>query len=199
MDETELRPMVRHAYVALADVLEPLPERGWDQASLCEGWRVREVVAHVTMPVRYDEEQFTAELRACGFDFTRLSNTVAAKDAQLPTSTLVSNLRDRTLHDWTPPGGGVQGAISHAVIHGLDITVALGLDPTASADAIRVVLDGLADGGSQHFGVDVEGMSLEATDLDWRFGNGTAVRAPAAGLVLRLSGRNVPDEVRAVP
>lgn len=32
------------------DLLADLDEAGWDHPSLCAGWRVREVVAHMTMP-----------------------------------------------------------------------------------------------------------------------------------------------------
>ncbi|GAA1961234.1 maleylpyruvate isomerase N-terminal domain-containing protein [Amycolatopsis minnesotensis] len=36
---------------ALAAVLEDPDEGQWDTPSLCAGWRVREVVAHSTMPL----------------------------------------------------------------------------------------------------------------------------------------------------
>jgi len=96
-------------YLALAELLDTQPEAAWDTQSLCEAWRVREVVAHMTMPVRYTMEQFGAELQACEGDFTRLSNTVASRDAALPVDVLVGNLRDEMLHAWTPPGGGSTG------------------------------------------------------------------------------------------
>ncbi|MBA2560150.1 MAG: maleylpyruvate isomerase family mycothiol-dependent enzyme [Propionibacteriales bacterium] len=32
----------------LADLLESLPQEGWQQPSLCEGWTVRDVGAHLT-------------------------------------------------------------------------------------------------------------------------------------------------------
>jgi uncharacterized protein (TIGR03083 family) len=103
MTDNDLQPLVAATYVALSDLLDALPAERWDTASLCEGWRVREVVAHVTMPARYDENAFMAELREDGFDFTRLSNRIATRDAELATSELVSNLRDETLHRWMPP------------------------------------------------------------------------------------------------
>jgi len=39
----------------LADLLESLPD-GWDTPSLCAGWRVRAVVAHMTVPIRYSTD-----------------------------------------------------------------------------------------------------------------------------------------------
>ena len=68
-----------------------------DAPSLCEGWRTREVVAHMTMPARYTGPAFMAELEAAGGDFTRLSNTVMARDGTLPTVSLLADLRSKLL------------------------------------------------------------------------------------------------------
>ncbi|MFF5076288.1 maleylpyruvate isomerase family mycothiol-dependent enzyme [Actinoplanes sp. NPDC000266] len=155
--------------------------------SLCEGWEVRHVVAHMTMAARYDGPAFMAELASVGYDFDALSEKVARRDGELPFATLLADLRGDTMARWAPPGGGAAGALSHVVIHGLDITAALGLPRTASDEATRLVLDGLADG--KHFGVDTTGQRLRATDLDWERGDGVLVEAPAGDLVLRLSGR----------
>jgi hypothetical protein len=43
--------------------------------------------------------------------------------------------------------------------------------------------------------VDVSGVQLQATDLDWSLGQGPPLRGPAASLVLLLTGRRVPDGV----
>ena len=34
----------------LVGVLSTLSESDWDTPSLCAGWRIREIVAHITMP-----------------------------------------------------------------------------------------------------------------------------------------------------
>ncbi len=191
--DAALQAAVKTEYLSLADQLDTLSDAAWDTPSLCEGWRVREVIAHVTMPARYSTEQFMAELRECEGDFTRLSNRVASRDAELPTSTLVANLRDDTLHEWTPPGGGRLGALNHAVIHGLDATVPLGLKRGAQEESVRVVLEGLTAGGAhEYFGFDIQGLELQATDLDWSFGSGDLVRGSAADLALLICGRVLP-------
>ncbi len=190
MTDTDLQPLVASTYLALADLLEGTPESGWNTQSLCEAWRVREVVAHVTMPARYTEEQFMAELAQDEFDFTRLSNRIASRDAQLPTDPLVATLRDPGLHQWTPPGGGAAGALNHAVIHSLDITVPLDAAPSASEAAVRSVLDELTKGGGhQNFGTTLEGRSLHAVDIDWTFGSGDPLSGTAADLAAHICGR----------
>jgi len=194
MTDTHMQPLVAATYVALAEVLDAMPAERWDIASLCEGWRVREVVAHLTMPARYSEDEFMAELREDAFDFTRLSNRIASRDAKLPTSELIGNLRDDAFHRWTPPGGGYHGALNHVVIHSLDITAPLGESRRASDTAIRTVLDDLTDGGAHaHFGTDVQGRSLHATDIDWSYGSGPQLSGTAADLALHICGRTVPS------
>lgn len=192
--DDELQPLVAASYSSLADRLEALPPSGWDAPSLCEGWRVREVVAHMTMPVRYDEEAFTAELRDCEFDFTRLSNRIADRDADFPVDTLISQLRDDDLHHWTPRGR-YEDALNHVVVHSLDITVPLGESRRSSDEAITHVLEGLTEGGAHtFFGTDLAGRRLEASDLDWHHGSGERLRARAEDLVLCICGRQVPPE-----
>jgi uncharacterized protein (TIGR03083 family) len=192
----DLQPLVAADYLALADLVEGLSPERWDTLSLCDGWRVREVVAHMTMPARYGQEEFMAELADCEFDFTKLSNRIASRDAELSSAELVGNLRDETLHQWTPPpDGGYQGALNHVVIHCLDITVPLG-EPRRSPDpTIEAVLDHLTAGGAHaHFGTDIAGRSLQATDIDWSYGSGPPLRGTAEDLVLHMSGRQLPAD-----
>ena len=193
--DTEIQHAVATEYLALADPVEPLSDASWDTPSLCDAWRVREVIAHMTMPARYDQETFMAELRARDFDFGRLSNDIAARDGGLPREALVADLRSETLHRWVPPEGGARGALNHATIHGLDVAVPLGSHHRPSDATLRVVLDDLTAGQiHQHFGIVIDGRRLEATDLDWSFGAGREIRAMAADLALLLCGRKIPSE-----
>jgi uncharacterized protein (TIGR03083 family) len=180
-------------YDGLADLLASGPAETWDASSLCAAWQVRHVVAHVTMPTRMTREQFGAEMAAAGGDFGRLSDTVAARDASLPVTELLDGLRSPALHGWQPPGGGAAGALSHAVIHSLDVTVALGRPTVAPVEAVLAVLDQLCAADGAIFGVDPTDVRLEAADASWNWGNGEVVRAHSGSLVALLSGRTLPD------
>jgi uncharacterized protein (TIGR03083 family) len=194
-DDAELQPTVAAQYQALAELLSTAPDEAWNTQSLCDGWRVREVVAHMTMPARYSQEQFMAELERYGYDFTLLSNEIASRDAELPSAQLVADLRSDVLHHWTPPGGGYHGALNHVVIHGLDVTVPLGEPRLASDQVIQVVLDDLTQGGGhEHFGIEIAGRDFEASDLDWKYGSGQALRGAAEDLALAMCGRTVPSD-----
>ena len=199
-DARQVAAWVGRTYEGLAGLLDDAPP-AWDAPTLCAGWQVRHVVAHVTMPARLSPEQFGAEMAAAGGDFAVLSDTVAARDAALPAEALLGALRSPTLHAWQPPGGGAAGALSHAVIHSLDVTVALDRPPVAPAAAVVAVLDSLTAGGGAWFGIDLDGVRLEATDTDWSNGdgdgdgdvNGDGVHAGSGELVALLSGRTLPD------
>ena len=191
--DADLQPAVAAEFLALADLLDSATQAQWDTPSLCEGWRVREVVAHMTMAARYPEDKFMAELRRCDFDFGRLSNEIASRDAALPPGELVADLRSEVMQHWTPPGGGYHGALNHVVIHGLDVTVPLGVPRRSPEDTIRIILDDLTAGGvHERFGTGIDGRQLQATDLDWSYGSGAVLRGKAEDIALMLCGRTVP-------
>jgi uncharacterized protein (TIGR03083 family) len=186
-------------YEALADLLEAAAPAVWDAPSLCEGWRTREVVAHMTMPARYDGPAFMAELQANGGDFTRLSDTVAARDGALPVAALLADLRSPLLHAWQPPGGGEDGALVHCVIHSLDIIEAVPLDRRVPAARVLAVLGlatgagaGAGAGASNQFGVDLSDVELRADDVEWTSGTGAVLTGSAQVLALVACGRLLP-------
>ncbi len=193
-DDADLQPDVAAQFRALAEMLSTAPDAAWNTGSLCAGWRVRDVVAHMTMPARYSDDEFAAELERGGYDFTRLSNEIATRDAEVPSRQLVEDLRSDELHHWAPPGGGYHGALNHVVIHSLDVTVPLGAARLAPDATMRVILDDLTSGGvHEHFGIDIEGRLLQASDVGWTYGSGQVLRGTAEDLALALCGRSVPS------
>lgn len=177
----------------LADLLAAGPPTLWDAPTLCAGWQVRHLVAHLTMAARLTPEQFGAEMAAARGDFGVLSDTVAQRDGALPADDLLAALRSPRLHGWEPPGGGALGALSHAVIHSLDVTLALGRPSVAPAGGLVAVLDGQTAAEGAWFGTDLTGLRLEAADAGWSWGEGRTVRADAGALVSLLAGRTLPD------
>jgi uncharacterized protein (TIGR03083 family) len=177
----------------LAAVLAGLAPGAWAQPSLCAGWRVREVVAHMTMPFRYSTARFLLEMGRSRGNFTRMADRCARRDAAASPAELTAALRDNAEHPWRPPGGGLVGALTHDVIHGLDITVALGLDRTVPASRMAIVLNSItAPRSLKFFGTDLTGISLHASDLDWSAGSGTPVTGTAQDLALFACGRRLP-------
>jgi uncharacterized protein (TIGR03083 family) len=177
----------------LAEVLAALPPESWDSSTLCAGWRVREVVAHITMPFRYRLPRFAFEMIRSRGNFNGMADRCARRDGAAPPGELASALRDNERNPWKPPGGGYQGALTHDVIHGLDITVALGLGRRVPPDRLRIVLAGITAAKSvRFFGTDLDGIELRADDLEWSLGSGTPVSGSAQDLALLVCGRKLP-------
>lgn len=176
----------------LAALLADLGPEQWDAPSLCAGWRVREVVAHITFPFRTTPLRFFTGLAAARFSINRFSDTAARRDAaRMSADELLRCLRDNVRHPWQPPGGGQVGALSHDVIHGLDLTEPLGLR-AAPSERIALVLAHASAGprALAFFGVDLTGVTLRATDADAAFGTGDRViDLPAKDLLLTITGR----------
>jgi len=202
---------------ALAGALDGLTDDQWRGKSLCAGWTPAHVLAHQTMPFRITEQDYMAGLQRCGGDFTRFSDEMAEADSKLPPAELVAVLRDNAANPWSPPGGGLPGALCHDVIHGLDIGWPLGLayeipdqamttvldmmtSPLAlgQADVDAAEVDAAAPGASASratiFGFPLDGIRVLATDLDWSGGDGSAVAGASRDLLPLLAGRRIPRE-----
>jgi uncharacterized protein (TIGR03083 family) len=128
---------------SLAAALSTLTADQWRGPTLCAGWTPAHVLAHLTMPFRISEPDFMAGLQRCGGDFTRFSDEIAARDSMIAPADLVDVLLQNADNPWAPPGGGLTAALSHDVIHGLDITWPLSLPEEIPADAMRLVLDSI--------------------------------------------------------
>jgi uncharacterized protein (TIGR03083 family) len=184
----------------LADVLGGLGAEQWRSPSLCAGWTTAHVVAHLTMPFRITEEEFGRGMAEAHGQFTEFSDSVAARDSALPQAELVGVLRDNIDNPWGPPGGGQQGALSHDLIHGLDITWPLSITYPIPDEAMATVL-GLIAGqqGQNAFGVDLDGIELRATDLDWSSGSGAEATGPSRDLLLLLARRTLAHDAVTGP
>ncbi len=196
----DIRDMIAAQRGELAQVLAALPAASWDSPTLCDGWRVREVVAHITMPFRYSGRRFMLELAKSRGNVNAMADRCAQRDAAaMPPDELVQAVRSNAGNPWKPPGGGHLGALTHDVMHSLDITEALGLGLRVPADRLAVVLPNLATPKSlKFFGVDLRGMQLRATDTGWTFGSGRTVTGTAQDLALLLCGRKRPNGVGAI-
>ncbi|WP_369393983.1 maleylpyruvate isomerase family mycothiol-dependent enzyme [Streptomyces sp. CG1] len=177
----------------LADLFEALTPTQWGAPSLCAGWRVREVVAHMSMGFRCPTRKVLLELVKSRGSLHRMTDRLARRDAAAhPDAALAAFLRTHAHHPWTPPVGGLAAALGHDVVHGLDITVALGLDREVPEDRLRILLDAIDPRAFRVFGTDVTGVRLCADDLDWSFGSGTPLYGRGQDLLLVAYGRRLP-------
>lgn len=184
----------------LADVLSGLSAVQWRAPSLCAGWTTAHVVAHLTMPFRISEREFALGMEQARGQFEEFSDAVASRDSRLPQADLVAALRDNADNPWSPPGGGYAGALSHDIIHGLDITWPLSIEYPVAGQAMITVLDLIVgQSGRSLFGFPLDGIELKASDLEWSSGTGAPLVGQSRDLLLLVAGRTIPGDLFSGP
>ncbi len=177
---------------SLADLLERLTPDQQQAQSLCSEWTVKRVAAHLVMPMEVGMLGFMGALVRHRGNFDAANNALAKKQAQRPFAEIVQILRDKAGHRFTPPGQGPEAPLTDVIVHGLDITTPLGLSHHLPEEHLVVALDYLANPSpkSRAASRQLDGVRLQADDLDWSHGDGPLVTGPARAILLALAGRN---------
>lgn len=174
---------------AIADLAADLTPDQWETPSLAEGWRVREVVAHLTMIFSVSNPSFLLGLLRHR-SMPRYMDEWARRIAEASTDDLVARLRAGAKDRFTPPGAGPEGPLTDLVIHGLDIRLPLGLKVDTAPEAARTTLGVLTSRRGRLFGVTGDpfaGRRIETTDLEWGHGAGPVTPATTVEVLLHLS------------
>lgn len=178
-----------------AGMFADLSEDQWRTPSLCAGWTVREVCAHLVPP-----ERELRPLTVLGVlvryrgDLARWVDEETRREARRPTAELVARLRDRADMRRTPPIIGARGPMVDTAIHLRDAARPLGLEVNPPPADWLPVLDFLVTKPAERGFVGrgrTSGLRLEADDIDWNHGEGDLVRGPAEALALGIAGRSV--------
>lgn len=195
MNTDEIWRCVDDQRIELAGLLESLDVEQWTAPSLCDGWRVRDVAAHLTHshmnPVRA-----IAEAVKSGFRFDAMISRLGREDRR-SQSEIVAALRAMAGARKKVPGTSVQQPLIELLVHGQDITVPLGIDRLMPVDA---ALEAAKKLSGMTFPLNAQrrlaGIRLVATDADFAAGDGTGedteVRVPIREIVMILAGRAQP-------
>lgn len=175
----------------MADLLSGLTAEQRARPSLCKGWSVHDVAAHLIVPLEVSLPKFMVAMVGAGGSFDRANVRLTSKQARRPVEEIVEVLRRKADSRFTPPGAGPEAPLTDLLVHGLDIRWPLGIArhiPTERAQTALTFLtsraaDGLAPKGA------LNGLRFEADDLDWSHGSGPRVRGSAESLLLALTGR----------
>ncbi|MBI3687158.1 MAG: maleylpyruvate isomerase family mycothiol-dependent enzyme [Actinobacteria bacterium] len=175
----------------LSDLFAALPEGQLRSQSLCSGWTVHDIAAHLAMELETRPSQLIRAMLASRGDTNRAIFALTARHTSRSTAELAEVLRRRADDRRTLPGTGPEAPLTDLVVHGLDVRVPLGLHAEVPADQARVVLDFLTTTPARGFVPKgrLAGLRFEATDLGWARGTGALVRGPVVALVLAITGR----------
>ncbi|MEV0293674.1 maleylpyruvate isomerase family mycothiol-dependent enzyme [Nocardia sp. NPDC050710] len=177
----------------LIDLLERLPESDWDHESLCEGWRVRDVVAHIVLSTHTSVGSILVNLVRARGDLHRMIRDTAIRRAERDTSgELLAQLRATIELRRTAIGTTPADRLMDLLVHGQDIAVPLGIVREMPLAAAESALDRVWTMGAPfHARRQWAGYRLVATDAAWSAGAGRVIEGPAAGLLLLVTGRHI--------
>ncbi len=117
---------------SMADMLASLTEAQWAKPSLCTGWTVRDVAAHLTLGPQTTVSRAVVEIVRARGSFNRMVDRTARRHAARPVDQLVAELRDTVGSRRLAPGQKLADALMDVLVHGQDIAV-----PSASAIRCR--------------------------------------------------------------
>jgi uncharacterized protein (TIGR03083 family) len=186
---SDVWPTIHTERKALAADLDGLAAGEWATPSLCDGWSVRDVVAHMTAATKLNAPKFFGKLIGSGFSFERVqAKGIAAEHGASPADTL-AHFKAQLDSSGRPPGP-VETMLGETLVHSEDIRRPLGIDHNYPTDAVLRTAD-FFKGSNLIIGTKkrVAGLTLQATDADWRHGDGPTVEGPILDLLMAMTGR----------
>lgn len=195
MNDDELWAAIDAQRLRTADLLDALTPGEWDRASLCEGWRVRDVAAHLTLQQMTLGSALRSALRHPG-SLNHMIHASARDRAALAPERIVAEIRGSVGSRRHNVGVTPYETLIDIVVHGQDIAVpsgrALEVPTTVAATAASRVWDSRGSRKAKVFrAVPYDGLRLVGTDTDWTVGEGPEVRGTVLALLLLVTGRPV--------
>jgi uncharacterized protein (TIGR03083 family) len=187
----DIWPVVHDERAALAADLTAasLGEEQWSGPSQCEGWTVRDVLAHMTATANMTPAAFFPKLVASGFSFDKVQEKGIAAQRGASGPEALSRFQAVIGSEKKPPGPK-DTVLGETIIHAEDIRRSLGMQRAYPDDALVEVAD-FYKGSNLIIGTKrrIDGLTLRATDTGWTHGSGPEVSGPMLPLLLAMAGR----------
>ena len=189
MEKADIWPVIHTERKALASDLTGLGGDQWSRPSLCGGWTVRNVLAHMTATAKMTPPAFFGKLAGSGFSFNGLQEKgIAAESGGSPSDTLARF--EEVISSVKHPPGPDDTMLGETIVHSQDIRGPLGIQHAYPVDAVVRVAD-FYKGSNLLIGTKrrIAGLRLRATDTGWSHGSGPEVSGPILSLVMAMTGR----------
>jgi uncharacterized protein (TIGR03083 family) len=180
-------PMLAAERSALVDFVPTLSDADWKRESNCPGWSVRDLLAHIVAGAKTTPLTFGPSLAISGFSFDRLGERGIRQAGSATPAQLTAELRTR-IDAKTVPG---KAYLTEVFVHGEDLRRSVGAEPgTHPVDHLVTVADYVkTTGGPVRGKRRAQGLTFEASDVDWTTGSGPTVRGPLVLLIMAICGR----------
>lgn len=178
---------------ALVDDLHSLPTEAWATPSLCEGWDVHDVVAHLVDGAHTTRLGFVRRMLLARGDFHRDNATGVRRWRAAEPHVTLAALADAIDLTHTPPAP-LATRLVEVYVHSEDVRRPLALPRTYPTAPVLAALDhqvrtSVAFGGGREL---ADGLTLSPRDTLVSMGSGPRVVGRAVDLLLAVSGRPVP-------
>lgn len=171
----------------LVDLLSGLKPEEWQANSLCQGWRVRDVVAHI---MSFDDLSLVGmPRRAAKARFTDINQVAVDELASLETAQLLDRLRAHLRPTGLATTFRGRLALLDVTIHHQDIRRPLGKPRQIPAERLRCVLHDALLSPELPARRIARGVRLNPSDLDWSHGSGPEIAGPAEAVLMAVTGR----------
>ena len=186
-DEPSLMEFARDERTDLAEFLATLTPQQWRAESLCAGWTVKDVVAHV---VSYEELNLAGLLKRFAKGRVVHANEVGvAEYSTMSTDELLEFLNRHLRPQGLTAGFGGMIGLVDGTVHHQDIRRALGRPRTVPAQRLRRILPLVPGNPRLGAGRRIKGLRLRANDIEWEHGSGPEVTGTGEALLLAMTGR----------
>jgi len=178
--------------LSLAGLLETLSDDEWRQPSLCDGWTVRDVAAHLTQQQVGAGAAIAMTIRYRGNTERAIHDGARRRAALLPTERMIAEIRGMVGSRRHNFGVTYRETLIDILVHGQDIAIPLGRDHDMPKDAAATAASRVwTMRWPPPFPVrrKLAGYRLTATDTSWSVGEGPEVQAPISAILLLSAGR----------
>lgn len=183
---------IRLAYEERTDFaafLKTLTDEQWETPTLCTGWRVRDLVAHVISYEGFSRRELAQRFAKARFIPDRFNALVLAESDAMGPPELLALLNERLEPRGLTSGFGGRIALTDCLIHHQDIRRPLGMPREIPQARLRPVFRMAYFAPPVHGFWHVRGFRMVADDLGWSIGRGPEVHGPAEAVLMTIAGR----------
>ena len=190
MDRDESWRVIDEHRLAIADLLDTLTPEEWATPSLCDGWTVRDVAAHLSMAATASVGEVLGHFVGARGSYNRMIHDSAVARAQRPTGQVVADLRGIVGLRKLAPTTFWRDPLLDILVHGQDIARPLGRTLPTSPQAAAVAAEWAWRFRFLHVRFrGLRGVRLVADDASWSRGEGAVLEGPVTSLLLLATGR----------
>jgi uncharacterized protein (TIGR03083 family) len=183
--------MIVEERLRTADMLAGFTADQLRKPSLCAGWTMLDVAAHLVTYLRLGQAKLYLGIITTAADFDRINLGLTRRAARRPSHEIVELLRRGARSRFTIPRSGYDPVLADLMLHDLDIREPLGIPRSTPEERLWVTFCNLTTEPAPGFykRSRLSGLRLVATDTGWIHGAGQTVRGPAEALLLAIGGR----------